>query len=237
MRRYSSPHLPVKKIRMKNSIMITGVKVVDNTAEVAEASKERTVFAEEALLIEAASQTVRQAARRGLKPGALVVGVDGVIEGWQEVFFKRVMTEGPLGASPMEFPFTSPNALAARLSMRFEIKGESLTITSGPLSFLKALVYASELVRGGIAEAVLVGGVAAGKAITLLVDSARGEVCIEDLGERVSGEQSSCTIEESFDAFTRELGKARSDGSAEQRSFLFSDSSGHAVYFRFRVTS
>ncbi len=222
---------------MKRTIWITGVNVIDDTAELAEASQERTVFTEEALLIEAASLTIRQAARSGLKPAALAVGVDGVVEGWQETFFKRVLVDGPLGASPLEFPFTSPNALAARLSIRFEIKGESLTVTSGSLSFLKALVHAAELVRGGIAEEVLVGGVARGKVITLLVGSGQGEFCLEDFGELGGAEQSLYSIGESFGAFTRALGNVRSCEFSEQPIVSFGDSFGSSVYFRFSETS
>ncbi|MCP3677380.1 MAG: hypothetical protein GY721_07270, partial [Deltaproteobacteria bacterium] len=221
----------------KEALQISGVIVLDDTSKLRQVSKERTVFTEEALLIEAASQTVSQAISEEVQPTALVVGVDGIIEGWQEAFFKRVVVDGPLGASPLEFPFTSPNALAARLSIRFGIRGESLTITSGPLSFLKAIIYASELVRAGIAKVVLVGGVASGKVMTMLVGSLLGELGIEEFGEQGKATHILRSIEESFDAFITALGKTRQCELSKRPRFSFGDSSGNSVHFRFSEAS
>jgi hypothetical protein len=89
---------------------------------------------------------------------AIALGVDEGIDGIKARYFEGVLRDGPLGASPMAFPFTTPNTIAARISILLDLRGESLTISGGSLSGAQAIGLAVEALRGGRCGAVLAGG-------------------------------------------------------------------------------
>lgn len=88
----------------------------------------------------------------------IALGVDEGIDGVKARYYQGVLTDGPLGASPMAFPFTTPNTIAARISILFDLRGESLTVCGGSLSGAQAIGLALEALRGGRCGAVLAGG-------------------------------------------------------------------------------
>ena len=132
----------------------------------------RTVYNEERCLIRAVEAATASLEGTFLEGAALAVGVDRVVEGWKEEFFTGVATEGPLGASPLIFPYTSANALAARLSIVLAVRGETVTISSGALSFLKAVAAAWALVGSGAAPMAIVGGVTVCEAVAVVLSPA-----------------------------------------------------------------
>ena len=88
----------------------------------------------------------------------IVLGVDEGIDGIKARYFQGVLKDGPLGASPMAFPFTTPNTIAARVSILLDLRGESVTVSGGSLSGAQAMGLAVEAIREGRSGAVLAGG-------------------------------------------------------------------------------
>lgn len=89
----------------------------------------------------------------------IALGVDEGIDGIKSNHCRSVIREGPIGASPLLFPLTAANAVAARLSILLDIRGESFTLCGGGLSGAQALGVATSSVREGSCDVVLAGGV------------------------------------------------------------------------------
>jgi hypothetical protein len=115
---------------------------------------------EEATLI-AAYDALRLAGVRtplGTEEIGVALGVEEGIDGIKAQYYREVATEGPLGASPIVFPLTTPNTLAARISIALDLRGESVTLCGGTLSGAHALGRAMEALREGRSSAMLTGG-------------------------------------------------------------------------------
>lgn len=102
---------------------------------------------------------------------AIVLGADNAIDGCKEGYWKEVVANGPLGASPLAFPYTSANAVTAQATIAFGIRGESATIVNGPLSFFNAAAYGFRLIANGIASEALAGGFSEGGAFAMTMTS------------------------------------------------------------------
>lgn len=90
---------------------------------------------------------------------AIVLGVDEGIDGIRARHSIALRDGGPLAVSPLSFPFTSHNAVAAQLSILLDVRGEFLTFCGGALSGAAALGAARRVVLDGLAPFVLAGGV------------------------------------------------------------------------------
>jgi Beta-ketoacyl synthase, N-terminal domain len=88
----------------------------------------------------------------------IALGVDEGIDGIKARYYQGVLRDGPLGASPLAFPLTAPNTIAARISILLDLRGESLTVCGGCLSGAQAIGLAMEALREGRSGAVLAGG-------------------------------------------------------------------------------
>ena len=88
----------------------------------------------------------------------LYIGIDNAVEDIKNEYFENVIREGSLGASPLLFPFTSPNALAAQATIIFDIRGESMVF---PIknSFDHVIEYADECISGNHMKAAIAGGI------------------------------------------------------------------------------
>jgi len=93
---------------------------------------------------------------------SLYIGVDDSIEDIKDEFFKGILEEGILGASPLLFPFTSPNALTAQASIAFDIRGESIVMPIQD-SFKDVIEYAVECISGNYSTMAITGGILSGK--------------------------------------------------------------------------
>ncbi len=89
----------------------------------------------------------------------IALGVEEGIDGLKAEYYRGILKDGPLGASPILFPFTTPNTVAARLSILFDLRGESFTRCGGSLSGAQAIGLAMEAAREGRSRALLAGGV------------------------------------------------------------------------------
>jgi hypothetical protein len=94
----------------------------------------------------------------GAEDVGLCLGVEEGVDGIKARFFRGVLADGPLGASPLAFPFTAPNAIAARLSILLDLRGETLTVCGGQVSGAHAVGLGIAAVRAGRARMVLAGG-------------------------------------------------------------------------------
>lgn len=74
-------------------------------------------------------------------------------------FDKEAIVEGPRYVNPALFPNTVINSPASQASIRFNIKGLNVTVSSGFCSSLDALNYAADFLRLGRAKVILAGGV------------------------------------------------------------------------------
>lgn len=91
----------------------------------------------------------------------IALGVEEGIDGIKARYYQGVLRDGPLGASPLAFPLTTPNTVAARISILLDLRGESLTVCGGSLSGAQAIGLALEALRAGRSGAVLAGGATA----------------------------------------------------------------------------
>jgi len=89
----------------------------------------------------------------------ITLGVEEGIDGIKARYYRGVLRDGPLGASPISFPFTTPNTIAARISILFDLRGEMLTVGGGSLSGAHAMGLARQALREGRSTMVLAGGV------------------------------------------------------------------------------
>lgn len=218
---------------IRNAVVITGVNSASGQGQAVRCvnGTERIVHNEEALLLNSGMKTiaVRDRAECELEKIAVVLGLSEVVEGWNKDFFKNVIRDGAVGASPIEFPFTSPGALASRLSICCAVKGEMLTISSGPLSFIKALIYSVGIVSSAPSKKVIVAGVAPGRVITLFLHAVTDDYVITDgdvLIDAIIDKSNDVTIEppcpakmvesisRSFDVFLNSMLKTTGKGHA-----------------------
>ncbi len=131
----------------------------------------KTVIRSEELLLSAISGALKNLPAKAKRPDGIVVGVDNAIDSCKAEFYKEFLKDGPRGVSPLIFPYTSPNAVTAQATIAFGLRGEDMTIASGELSFLKALAYAYELIKNGLLDAVVAGGVSENSAYAMILSS------------------------------------------------------------------
>lgn len=192
----------------------------------------KTVIKAEELALAAASMALRQAGLDNLENSAVVFGIDNAIDGCKAEFFKGLLQDGPIGASPLLFPYTSSNAITAQVTIAFGIKGEDITITGGALSFLKAICYGLELLNRGVIQSAIIGGVSENEAMALVIEALSMErqkkLCVkiinyeDPLKDVVS--QDKITIESIEDSFRLMNNAIKSKGSIK----VF-DKHGHGV--------
>ena len=89
----------------------------------------------------------------------VVLGVEEGIDGIKAEYYRGILKDGLLGASPIMFPFTTPNTVAARISILLDLRGESFTLCGGTLSGAQAIGLAMNAVREAWSPAMLAGGV------------------------------------------------------------------------------
>jgi hypothetical protein len=121
----------------------------------------RLIHGIEELAILAAHEALRRAGvpmpYRGDDLGVLL-GVEEGIDGIKARYYRGILADGPLGASPLTFPLTTPNTIAARISILFDLRGETLTLGGGNVAGAQALGLALRALRDGQTAMALAGG-------------------------------------------------------------------------------
>jgi len=88
----------------------------------------------------------------------IALGIDEGIDGIKARHCLAVQSDGPSGASPLVFPFTTQNAVTAGVAIALDLRGEIFTLCCGPLSGAAAIGVAMNTVRRGGIAAMLAGG-------------------------------------------------------------------------------
>lgn len=89
---------------------------------------------------------------------SLFVGIDDSIEDIKNEYFEGILNDGILGASPLLFPYTTPNSLAAQISIAFDIRGENITIPVKH-SYRAVIEYAIECITEKYTGTAIAGGI------------------------------------------------------------------------------
>ena len=74
-------------------------------------------------------------------------------------YLARIRAAGASRGEPRRFPYTTPNAAAGECAVAFAMNGPAFAVGGGPHGGLEALAVAADLVRGGVADRVVVVGV------------------------------------------------------------------------------
>jgi 3-oxoacyl-[acyl-carrier-protein] synthase II len=121
----------------------------------------RLVHPIEEMALLAAHDALRRAGVRtplGGEDIGVALGLEEGIDGIKAQYYRDILRDGPLGASPIVFPLTTPNTIAARISIALDLRGENLTLCAGTLSGAHALGLAMEMLRAGRMPVMLAGG-------------------------------------------------------------------------------
>jgi 3-oxoacyl-[acyl-carrier-protein] synthase-1/3-oxoacyl-[acyl-carrier-protein] synthase II len=74
-------------------------------------------------------------------------------------YLARIRSAGASRGEPRRFPYTTPNAPAGETAVAFGLTGPAFAVGGGPHGGLEALAVAADLVRGGVADRIVVVGV------------------------------------------------------------------------------
>jgi len=88
----------------------------------------------------------------------LFIGIDEAIEDIKDQFFSNILNDGLVGASPLLFPFTSPNAFTAQASIAYDIRGESITFFMKNI-YSDVIIYSLDCVKAGHIKMAVSGGI------------------------------------------------------------------------------
>lgn len=94
----------------------------------------------------------------GTEDIALYLGIDNAIEDIKNEFWGNIVKDGILGASPLLFPFTSPNALAAQATIVLDLRGESV-VSPVKGSIDSIIEYADECMSENYISMAIAGGI------------------------------------------------------------------------------
>ncbi len=124
----------------------------------------RLVHTLERLAVAAAGGALADAGEGAFQQGdamtGLYIGIDDAIEDIKDEYFAGVLADPVLGASPLMFPFTSPNVIAAQVSIAFDLRGESIVmpIVFSSNSIIKYITYcyAGSFIKRAIAGSITI---------------------------------------------------------------------------------
>ena len=98
-----------------------------------------------------------EAAGQGAVAGAgIVVGHGLATVDTNAAYLARIRSAGARRGEPRRFPYTSPNASAGECAVAFGLTGPGFAVGGGPHGGLEALAVAADLVRGGVADRMVV---------------------------------------------------------------------------------
>lgn len=114
--------------------------------------------------------------REGLRGAGIIVGHGLATLDTNAKYHARIVASGARAGEPRRFPYTSPNACAGECAVAFGLTGPAFAVGGGSHGGIEALAVAASLVRGGVAERIVV----------LAVDEA-GEGTLRMAPETVAG--------------------------------------------------
>ena len=97
------------------------------------------------------------AAGQGTLEGAgIIVGHGLATIDTNATYLARIRAHGASRGEPRRFPYTTPNAPAGECAVALGLTGPAFAVGGGPHGGLEALAVAADLVRGGIADRIVV---------------------------------------------------------------------------------
>ena len=111
-------------------------------------------------------------------------------------YLARIRAAGPSRGEPRRFPYTTPNAPAGECAVALGLTGPAFAVGGGPHGGLEALAVAADLVRGGVADRIVVVAVdEAGEGSRRVAPATRpGAVALLVSAEPLSARLDSCSV-------------------------------------------
>jgi 3-oxoacyl-[acyl-carrier-protein] synthase II len=75
-----------------------------------------------------------------------------------DLYYRGLLEEGPMGATPLLFQTSVPNSICSHSSLEFGIRGVNTTFSHKEASVESTIVFASRLLKQGGADVIFVGG-------------------------------------------------------------------------------
>jgi len=91
-----------------------------------------------------------------IEGAGILVGLGLATIDTNALYLARIESAGAARGEPRRFPFTTPNAPAGECAVAFGLTGPAFAVGGGPHGGIEALGVASELVRAGVADRIVV---------------------------------------------------------------------------------
>ena len=92
----------------------------------------------------------------GLAGAGIIVGHGLATMDTNAAYLARIQAAGASRGEPRRFPYTTPNAPAGECAVAFGLTGPAFAVGCGPHGGIEALAVAADLVRGGVADRIVV---------------------------------------------------------------------------------
>jgi 3-oxoacyl-[acyl-carrier-protein] synthase II len=99
---------------------------------------------------------LRAAGQGTLEGAGVLVGHGLATIDTNAAYLARIRTAGASRGEPRRFPYTTPNAPAGECAVALGLTGPAFAVGGGPHGGLEALAVAADLVRGGVADRMVV---------------------------------------------------------------------------------
>lgn len=101
-------------------------------------------------------EALRAAGHGALEGAGIVVGHGLATVDTNAAYLARIVAAGASRGEPRRFPYTTPNAPAGECAVAFGLTGPAFAVGGGPHGGIEALAVAADLVRGGVADRIVV---------------------------------------------------------------------------------
>lgn len=136
---------------------------------------------------------------------AIVFGTAFGCHATNEDYYRRLVREGALGASPRLFAYTLPSSPVGEVSIHYGVRGPTITLANGLTSGLDALAEGVALVASGRCDRALV---CAAEVATPLLAQLLGDATLLDVGAALVVERESDAAARGATVRARVLGAA-----------------------------
>jgi 3-oxoacyl-[acyl-carrier-protein] synthase-1/3-oxoacyl-[acyl-carrier-protein] synthase II len=104
-------------------------------------------------------ELLAEAGQGTLEGAGILVGHGLATIDTNAAYLARIRAAGASRGEPRRFPYTTPNAPAGECAVALGLTGPAFAVGGGPHGGLEALAVAADLVRGGVADRIVVVGV------------------------------------------------------------------------------
>jgi 3-oxoacyl-[acyl-carrier-protein] synthase-1/3-oxoacyl-[acyl-carrier-protein] synthase II len=131
-----------------------------------------------------------------LSGAGIVVGHGLATMDTNAAYLARIRSAGASRGEPRRFPYTTPNAAAGECAVAFGMTGPAFAVGCGPHGGIEGLAVAADLVRGGVADRIVVVAVdEAGEGSRRLAPKTQpGVVAVLVSSEALDARLDDCTV-------------------------------------------